>query len=269
MPDLQEASELLKANKVDEAVESLIQAVKQSPADAGVRMQLAELLCLAGDWQRADQQLETATTQAPQAAVRASQIRQTIRAATARDECLKQGRPPELLGEADDLIGAQLKLVMALREGDWSAAAGHAADAEALAARRPVSQAGADAVDARDQDDAWSAVLEVLTSTGKYYWVPMSRLESLSVYPPATPTELIWAMADISVHEGPEGRVFLPAIYPTYGDEEQDAAVKLGRSTDWQEKTDGLTLGSGLRMWWLGEEEKTVFELNDLEFAEG
>ena len=41
--------------------------------------------------------------------------------------------------------------------------------------------------DSRDLDDLTSCVLEVLTSDGSYYWVPIADVESIEFRPPARP----------------------------------------------------------------------------------
>lgn len=267
MPTTEDPAQLLNSNQLGEAVQAALEMVKSKPADTGLRVQLAELLCLSGDLERADKQLDTASTQEPKIAVRCALLRQLIRAATARQECFDQGRPPELLGPVDEVMDLQLKLLLAVREEGWTEAAELAQKIETTRKRQTVSGSDFNAADARDQDDFWAGTLELLTSTGKYYWVPISRIESLSVYPPETPSELLWAIADIGVEEGPTGRVYLPTTYPLFG-ADASVPIRLGRETQWREPCEGFGLGSGLRLWWLGDEEKTLFELTDLTFGE-
>ena len=52
------AKELLDAGKLSAAIEQLNKEVKARPADGRLRIFLFELVCFAGDYQRADRQLE-------------------------------------------------------------------------------------------------------------------------------------------------------------------------------------------------------------------
>ena len=83
--------ELYQAGQLDEAMEASLALVKASPADVGLRFQLAELSCIAGDLDRADRQLDTVTNQDPKAAVGAALLRQLIRAELSRRECFFEG----------------------------------------------------------------------------------------------------------------------------------------------------------------------------------
>ena len=58
--------------------------------------------------------------------------------------------------------------------------------------------------------------------------------------------------------------MYLPTTYP--GSREQDAALKLGRATDWS-GPEGAMRGSGLRTFLVGDEARTILELGEIEFA--
>ena len=67
--------------------------------------------------------------------------------------------------------------------------------------------------DFRDIDDLTASFFEVLTSTGKYYWIPMERVEMIEFHAPERPRDLLWRRAHMVVRGGPDGEVFLPALY--------------------------------------------------------
>jgi type VI secretion system protein ImpE len=74
----------------------------------------------------------------------------------------------------------------------------------------------------------------------------------------------------MSVREGPDGDVYVPAIYaPSEGLD--DPSLLLGRSTDWSGPEEGPVRGLGQRTFLLGEEAATIMELKSLTFgaAEG
>ncbi|MEI7815483.1 MAG: type VI secretion system accessory protein TagJ, partial [Coriobacteriia bacterium] len=73
----------------------------------------------------------------------------------------------------------------------------------------------------------------VLTSTGKYYWIPLEAVELAEFRPPERPRDLLWRPTHMVVTDGPDGEVFLPTIYPlTFAN--GDDQLRLGRGTDWR-----------------------------------
>jgi type VI secretion system protein ImpE len=120
--------------------------------------------------------------------------------------------------------------------------------------------------DFRDADDRYAGFFEILTTTGKYFWVPTERVASLVLHPPKRPRDLFWRRATISVSDGPDGEVYLPAIYDTersgLGDE-----YRLGRATDWAEEAAGPVVGIGQRIFLAGEESYGIMDLTELRFA--
>ncbi len=115
----------------------------------------------------------------------------------------------------------------------------------------------------RDADDLFGSVLEVL-SQGAYYWVPLEQVASLAMSAPRSPRDLLWAAAHLDVRDGPEGDVFLPALYPGTH-EHADDAVKLGRATDWKGGEAGPVLGVGLRTFLAGDDPITLLDWRELE----
>ncbi len=257
-------SELYRAGKLTEAVAAALDAVKKHPTDTQRRGQLCELLCIAGDLERADRQLDTIGQQDPQAMVGVSLWRQLIRAETARQEVFYEGRAPEFVTNVTDGLTRQAKLLVALREGDEEQVAQLVAEVEAERPRVRGTCDGQPFEGLRDADDRTAGVLEVLSSTGKYFWVPFERIRVLEVRPPERPRDLLWLRAYLSVAGGPDGEVYLPTIYAGTT-QEGDDQLRLGRGTDWRETPAGLARGLGLRILLIGEEDKTLLQIKHLE----
>jgi type VI secretion system protein ImpE len=261
-------SELYQAGRLAEAVDAALQAVKKHPTDTARRGLLCELLCFTGDLERADKQLETIGQQDPSSMVGVSMFRQLLRAETARQQFFREGRLPEFLGEITPLLQRHLEASVCLREGDPQQAAGILAEAEA---QRPPVQGICDGTafdDLRDLDDLTAPLLEVLTSTGKYFWVPMERVEWLEFHPPQRPQDLLWRRAHMVVAGGPDGEVFLPALYP-HSPASQDDQLRLGRGTQWTGGDGAPVQGLGQRIFLVGDQDKTILELKQIEFHKG
>lgn len=257
--------EQLKAGELAAAIESAIQDVKKSPMAWDKRIALSQLLCLQGDLERADSHLETAQIQSPDALLRISMYRQMIRGEMTRRECWEQGRTPDLMQgqEPSPQIEANLRLLLALREGNLPEATQLAEQIETDRAVVAGSCDGREFEDLRDQDDRTSFFFEVITSNGKYFWIPFEAIESVTFHPPEQPCDLLWRRATIDAY-GQEGDVFLPVLYPG-SSQSEDVACKLGQSTTWLGSEGEPARGLGQRMLWLGEEEKSIMEIGTLE----
>jgi type VI secretion system protein ImpE len=259
------ASDLYSEGRLDEAVQAQVQVVKQKPADADARGFLAELLCFAGDLDRADKQLDVISNQSPELALGVSLFRQLVRAEMWRRDFFQQGRAPELLADPTPTLTRRIEASILLREGDASAAQALLQSAEEE--RRPahVRVNGQKVDDWRDCDDLIGDVLEVLSSTGKYFWVPYENVVQLELHAPERPRDLLWRRASFVVRDGPEGEVFLPAVYPAPPGVTIAADARLGRSTDWVGGDDAPVRGVGQRTFIVGSEPLTAMQLETVE----
>lgn len=261
-----EALELLNRGQLDEAIASATGFVRDSPRATGARESLAELFCLRGDLDRADKQLETALQQDPGSALNMVLIRQLIRAETARREFWKQGRLPEFLAGPDPEMQQRLLAVVALQAGRLGEARDILAEIEDRRAAVAGTCDGEAFGDFRDLDDVCAGVFEVLTSTGKYYWIPVDRVESLVFTPVARPRDLLWRQCQMSVADGPDGVVFIPVIYPATP-ADAPLSLRLGRETQWAETGDGPVQGLGQRVFGCDDRDVPVLAAGELTFS--
>lgn len=259
------ASELYKAGSLDEAIAAAIEQVKTKPGDAVARWLLTELLCFAGDFERADKQADALMVD-PKYLMVVATYRQTIRAEFARQQLLIEGRLPEFLEPPSQEFKLRLQAIVALRERSYEQARELLAEAEGLRPHVTGEANGKAFDDFRDLDDLTSGLVEVLTSTGKYYWVPFNRIESMSFLAAQQPKDLIWRTVRMVVDNGPDGEVFIPSLYLGTPALKDDNQLRLGRATTWQEEVPGLVLGKGLRTFLAGEEDVTVSSLTEIRF---
>lgn len=257
-----QSGDLFQQGQLTAAIEAAQQAVQRKPTDVGHRALLAELLLFTGDFERADAVIAALEFVAPDTAIVVAEFRQLLRAAVARRQLGSDGRLPEFLGEPTAFQKNILQALVALRAGDAEAAAEAAAAAEAI---RPIVTGTANGVafdDFRDADDLSSGSLEVLTTTGKYFWLPVERVISLEFQAPKRPRDLFWRRCTISVKDGPDGDVYLPALYETT---ETDDQLRLGRSTMWSSAAP--VRGSGQRVFVVGDDAMPINQLQTVQFA--
>lgn len=258
-----DAAQLYRTGDLAQAIEAATAAVRAKPADIAARGFLCELLCIAGHLDRADAQLEIVTKQSPQAMAGVSLLRQLIRAARSRQEFFAQGRIPDVLSEPEPEVRASLQAHAHLLAGDDAKAAAVLQAAEE--ARRPVAgiRNGNAFDDLRDCDDLFASVFEVLTSTGKYYWVPMARVTRVAARKPERPIDLLWLPVEMTVRDGPDGVVYLPTVYGNTRATDP-APLLLGRETDWDESPAGVVRGRGLRLFLAGEQDLSPMQLGEI-----
>jgi|ERR1022692_4034155 type VI secretion system protein ImpE len=264
MTTLADLPALLRADKLDEAIEQMNAAVRSNPTLIDLRARLAELLCIAGNLERADTVLNAITDIDSGAMIGVALFRQLVRAEQARQQFYKEGRLPEFVAKPDALIELELRAAIALRErsyGDLPALI-----AERDSARAPIAGAadGEAFDDFRDLDDLAAAHLEVFSSTGKYFWIPVAGIESLELRKMESLRDRLWRRAQLSVADGPDGEVFLPTIYAA---KEMSAAHRLGHVTEFDDVAERVSVGKGLRSFLIGESSKTILEIGKISFA--
>jgi type VI secretion system protein ImpE len=257
------AGEAFKAGDIEGAVAAATAAVKAAPREPGHRWLLAELLVFAGEFERADRTLDAVLEETPSPTV--MEFRQLIRGEVVRRQVLLEGRVPKFQGEdPTEAQKAAAHALTLLRAGDHAGAAAAAAEIESLRPRVAGRASEHAFDDFRDADDVFAAMIEVHTAGGEYMWVPTERLRALSFDAPKRPRDLYWRRCTIEMKDGQEGVVYIPVIYP-WTAKDMPNPLRLGRGTEWQE--DGsLVRGLGGREFLVGEEAKTLAELDELTF---
>lgn len=262
-----EAQAAFEAGDIGAAVAAQLAIVKAKPAEVGERAFLSELLCFAGDFARADKQLDVLTTQDPKAALPLALFRQIIRAETSRHEVWNAGRVPEFLGEPPAHLSARLRALAELRAGDTASANASLAEAEAATPQVTGEHDGTGFADWRDLDDILGGTLEVLTSTGKHFWVPIERVTQIDFHAPERARDLLFRRALLAVKDGPEGEVFIPTLYVPPPGVELAADLRLGRASDWAGGDGAPVRGIGQRTFLIGDDALGVLDLGSIALA--
>jgi type VI secretion system protein ImpE len=259
------ASELFRAGRLKEAISAALDEVRNNPTDPGRRLFLSELLCFSGELERADNQLDALGTSDPKIMPCIVTFRQLIRAEQHRREVFTQGRPPEFLSRPEGAVKMLLEAATVAREGASHDAARLLEQAEQSRSRLKGTCDGTSFEDFRDLDDQVSCILEVLTTQGNYYWVPIAQVESIEFHKPQRSRDLLWRCTHLVVRDGPDGEVYVPVLYPGAAEEAEDD-LRLGRRTDWR-GGDGIAVrGVGQRTFLVGDDARAILELKTITF---
>jgi type VI secretion system protein ImpE len=229
------ARELFQAGKLNEALEVLTSQVRQNPTDLRLRTFLFELLCFAGQFDRAEKQLEVLARESPASEAGALLYRGAIYAEKTRQEFFASKEFAEA-GETKPVAGAlNGKAFQSLS----------------------------------DADPRIGARLEVLAAGG-YLWIPFEHLASVQIAPPRRLRDLLWAPAMVRVSPGLKGRelgeVLLPVMSPLSW-RHPDDQVRLGRLTVWEQDEEGNQIPYGQKLLLVDGEEFPLLEVRTLEIA--
>jgi type VI secretion system protein ImpE len=107
--------------------------------------------------------------------------------------------------------------------------------------------------------------LELITN-GRYYWVPFHRIRDLRFEAPADLRDFVWAPAQITWQNGGEAVALIPARYPGT-EQSDDAALKLGRRTDWSVQPGDLYCGLGQRLLATDVGESALLDVRHIELG--
>lgn len=255
--------QLLDQADLSAAIAKTTEALKNDPANVQNRTFLFELLCFAGDLERAVKQLDALARGDTEAEIAVSRYRSALEAEKLRRQLYTEGRTPGLPKDVPAYTQHHLQAIAKVREG-------RAEEARALLEQafeqRPAvacSINGETFDDIRDADDLLAPFLEIFT-VNNYSWVPWEAVKSVTIEPPKHLRDLMWMPATVELQIGMLGEVFLPALY-AQSYQHADNQVKLGRVTDWRSDLEGLALASGQKMLVAGDRDWPFLEIRQLE----
>jgi type VI secretion system protein ImpE len=98
---------------------------------------------------------------------------------------------------------------------------------------------------------------------GKYYWVPFSRLESLTLEAPADLRDLVWMPAYFRWTNGGESAGLIPTRYPG-SEHNPDDRVRIAARTEWVDLGDETFEGLGQRLLVTDTAELALMDIRQL-----
>jgi len=259
------AEELLKAGHLSAAVEQLNQEVRSRPTDMQRRTFLFEVLCFAGDYQRAERQLDMLGQQSATADIGVQVYRHILAAERARQGLFSEGVQPNFLFPPPSYTHLHLEAVDRLSNQQPAEAAALLEQAQHSYPPLRGSLAGQPFTTWRDGDDLLAPFLEVIFHD-QYVWLPFEQIKQLHIPTPKRLRDLLWVPATLEAHSGPVGAVFLPVLYPD-SHRHADDRVKLGRMTDWTDMGEGVARGAGQHLFFIDGQDRGILEMQEIEFT--
>jgi type VI secretion system protein ImpE len=257
------ASDLFNAGQLQPAIDAQTQEVRAHPGDPRRRLFLFELLAFTGDWDKARRQLEALQHEEVERDAAVQMYRNILDAEQKRRRLFHEGLVPQFFAEPAEHVRLRLEALNRLREGRPAEASDWVGRAKASAPSIKGQVNGKPFEGMADTDEVFGPVLEVFAHEN-YCWVPLEQVQSLVLEAPTVPRHLLWAPAQLVVREGPEGKVFLPVLYPGSHEHAEDL-VKLGYKTEWLTTEEGPVRGMGQHVFQVGEEEISLLDLRQLQ----
>jgi type VI secretion system protein ImpE len=205
--------------------------VRRQPADGKLRVFLAQLLMVTGDWERALNQLKVAAELDAGALPMQHAYAAAIQCESLRAQVFAGARSPLVFGEPLPWIAAFLQALTLDSQGKAQQAA--ALRLEALDSVNAVGgTVNGQAFEwIADADSRLGPIFEVLLN-GAYYWVPFERIRSVVIEPPSDARDLVWLPATFTWANGGEAMGLVPVRYPG-SERSADDGLRLARKTEW------------------------------------
>jgi type VI secretion system protein ImpE len=262
------AKELFDSGNLSAAVDQLTQDVKANPRDQKSRIFLFELLCFAGEFERARRQLDAVAQTSGDVKVEmgAQAFHGMLEAETVRHGFFTgSNRAPKFFSEPPPYAKLHIDAAAQLRESKWEELEKSLEDSEHM--RMPIKgeNDGKPFESFRDGDDLIAPFLEVFFQSD-YYWMPFEQIKRMEIQPPSTLRDLLWTPVILESREKILGNLFIPTLYQG-SHSHADDLVKLGRMTDWKTIGTETLLGSGQRTFFADDNECPLLEVRKIEFT--
>jgi len=256
-------------------LDDLRRMIQKQPQRSDLRVFLFQVYCIQGEWARAATQLDVLMELDPSSKPMVQTYREALRCEVLRRDVFAGTRSPLVLGSPSDWLAWLLEALKLEGQASNEADAGvrdrtFAAAAQLRAQALETAQAISGSIDGArfawlaDADARLGPVFEAIIS-GKYYWVPIGRLQRVEVEKPADLRDFVWAPTTLTLANGAAHVALIPARYPGTEHEASDA-LRLARATEWRERPGGAFHGVGQRMLATDQAESALLDVRVLAF---
>ena len=257
----------MKTEGPDQALQALQNEVRAQPAEFKLRVFLAQLLCVLGQWERALNQLSVAAGLDALAVPMQQVYGDAIRCEGLRRAVFAGERTPMVFGEPDAWLACLLESMLRAGRGEDAAAESLRQQAFDEAPASAGTLDGAPFAWLADADMRLGPVLEAFVN-GRYYWVPFARLARVQIDPPEDLRDCVWLPAHLQFENGGETLALIPTRYAG-SDQSPDGAIQLARKTEWRELRPEVWAGLGQRVFSSDQGEHALMDVRDIVFTAG
>lgn len=259
-----DAETALRSGEPRLALQNLTAAVRAHPVDPKLRIFLAQLLCVLGQWERAHTQLNVAADMNAETVAMRETVGHAIRCELMRAKVFAGERTPMVFGQPDEWLALLIESLLQTGQGNANLAQDLAARAFEAAPEVCGRLDGQTFNWMADADSRLGPVIEACVN-GRYYWVPLSRLEGITLDPPEDLRDCVWMPAQLRFSNGGETVALVPTRYPR-SELSEDGAICLARKTEWREVGQDRWFGLGQRVFATDAGEHDLMSIRSVEF---
>ena len=267
MSGVEAAEASLRHGDAAGALALLQEQVRAHPADARLRIFLFQLLCVVGQWERALNQLKVASGLDAAALPMAQMYGEAVRCEAIRADVFAGRKSPMVFGQPEQWLALLIEALLLAGRGDAAQSEEYRQRAFEEAEASPGDINGTPFAWIADADSRLGPVLEAVIN-GRYYWVPFSRLASITVEEPEDLRDMVWLPAQLQFENGGESVALIPVRYPG-SERADDGLIALARKTVWQEQTADVHHGLGQRILATDAGDVPLLDLRSLVIRSG
>jgi type VI secretion system protein ImpE len=259
------AEAAVRAGDPRAALVQLTAAVKAKPADPALRIFLAQLLCVLGQWARAHTQLNVVADLDASASPMREMVGHALRCELIRAAVFAGKRSPMVFGQPDEWLALLIESLLQAGQGAQEQSDNLGARAFDAAPATAGQLNGSAFEWIADADSRLGPVLEAMVN-GRYYWVPFSRLARVSIEAPVDLRDRVWLPANLAFSNGGEAIAMIPTRYPG-SDASEDGQILMATKTEWRELGVQRWAGSGQRVLVTDQGEHDLLDVRLIEFG--
>ena len=256
------AEQSLRDGDLEQALAELQADVRKDPSNPKHRVFLFQLYSLMGEWDRANTQLGVVAEMDPATMPMVQTYREALKCEALRRKVFSGDLTPLIFGQPEPWVAL-------LFEALKLSSSGKVAESQKLRAES-LEQAETTSGTIDEQAFAWIAdadprlgpILEAIVN-GRYYWIPLRRLRSITIEKPEDLRDLVWAPVQLQFANGGQTVGLVPSRYPGSG-ESADGQVRMARKTDWIDRGEDLFEGVGQRMLTTDQGDYALLEVREI-----
>ena len=247
------------------ALAALTTAVKAAPANPKLRIFMAQLLCVLGQWERAHTQLNVVADMQSDTGPMREMVGHALRCELLRAAVFDGRRTPMVFGQPDQWLALLIESLLQAKTD--AAQAANLAERAFEAAPASRGQFNGEPFEwIADADSRLGPVLEAMVN-GKYYWIPFSRLSKISIDDPSDLRDRVWLAANLTFSNGGEAIAMIPTRYPG-SEKSEDGQILMAAKTEWADLGNERFAGLGQRVLVTDTGEHDLLSARLIEFED-
>jgi type VI secretion system protein ImpE len=257
------AQQLMNEGDLPAALKALQEVVRKDPSNAKYRVFLFQLLVVMGNWPRALTQLSVSAELDAATLPMVQTYREALQCEALRTQIFAGKRPPIIFGNPQSWTVMLLEALRLDAEGQFSQADDLRAKALEEAPAISGTMDGKPFAWLADADTRLGPVMEAIVN-GRYYWVPMNRIQHVAIEAPVDLRDVVWMPAIFTWVNGGQSPALIPTRY--VGTElSNDNALMLARRTEWRDVAGSQTPhGLGQRLLMTDEADFALMDVREI-----